>query len=308
MDVTIRACSETDLDSVIALISAKDLVDLGEADDPSSTRLDLEGDWRRLGADFGQNAWVAVDDGLVVGYTDVLADRPARALLNPNGGILPAYRGQGIGTRLLGFAEQRVLEFQPRPDRLITVVPGGTAATLTLLEAHGYQEEGRSWELTIELETEPPPPDWPAGMSVRTFRHGEEDEALYRLVNDAFSDNEGYEGQSFERWSSFMLDAGRDPELYFVVENERGDLVGCTLCPWYPDGGWIQQVAVRSDQRGRGLGMALLRHAFGELYRGGHRRVGLSVDSWNTTGAKRLYERAGMRVTLEHVKLEKPLG
>jgi mycothiol synthase len=229
-------------------------------------------------------------------------------LLNPNGGVLPGHRGKGIGTRLIELAEQRVLEFQPQPERLFTVVPGSTAATLRLLEARGYEEEGRSWELIIELASEPPAPDWPAGLSVRAFRRGEEDEALYRLVNDAFSDNEGYEGQSFDRWASFMLGSERDPELYFVVEDEHGDLVGGALCPWYPDGGWIRQVAVRRDQRGRGLGMALLRHAFVELYRRGQRRVGLSVDSWNTTGAKRLYERAGMRVTLEHVKLEKRLG
>jgi mycothiol synthase len=308
MDLTVRACSESDLESVVDLIAAKDVADLGEADDPASIRVDIEGDWRRLGDDFGRNAWVAVDAGVVVGYADVLADRPDRALLNPNGGVLPSHRRQGIGTRLIELAEARVREFEPRPERLRTVVPGGTAESIAFLQGRGYAESSRSWELNIELDGEPPAPEWPEGLSVRTFRSGEEDEALFRLVNGAFSDNEGYEDQSFDRWASFMLGPERDPELYFVVEDDEGALVGCTLCPWYPDSGWIQQVAVRSDHRGRGLGMALLRHAFGELYRRGQRRVGLTVDSWNSTGAKRLYERAGMRVTLEHVKLEKPLG
>jgi ribosomal protein S18 acetylase RimI-like enzyme len=72
------------------------------------------------------------------------------------------------------------------------------------------------------------------------------------------------------------------------------------LCPWYPDTGWIRQVAVRADQRGQGLGLALLHHAFGALYERGHREVGLGVDEWNETGAKRLYERAGMTAVLEH--------
>jgi hypothetical protein len=31
------------------------------------------------------------------------------------------------------------------------------------------------------------------------------------------------------------------------------------------------------------------------------------VDSWNRTGAKRFYERAGMRVTREHTRFEKEL-
>jgi mycothiol synthase len=67
-------------------------------------------------------------------------------------------------------------------------------------------------------------------------------------------------------------------------------------------------VAVRRDRRGRGLGTALLHQAFGELYRRGQRRVGLVVDSWNTTGAKQLYEKVGMRTTLEHLKFEKALS
>lgn len=308
MDTTVRACSAADLDAVVALIATKDVADLGEADDPASIRLDIEGDWRRLGDDFGRNAWVAVDAGAVVGYADVLADRPVWGLLNPNGGVLPGYRRRGIGTRLLELAEKRVREFDPPPERLRTVVPGGTAESIAFLRRRGFEKSSRSWEMTIDLDGEPLPADWPGSLSVRTFRRGEQNQALFRLVNDAFSDNEGYEGQTFERWASFMLGPERDPELYFVVEDEQSELVGCALCPWYPDTGWIQQVAVRRDHRGRGLGMALLRHAFGELYRRGQRRVGLTVDSWNSTGAKRLYERTGMRVTLEHVKLEKPLS
>ena len=49
----------------------------------------------------------------------------------------------------------------------------------------------------------------------------------------------------------------------------------------------------------KGVGDALLRHAFGELYRRGARRVGLGVDAENPTGATRLYERVGMRVAYQ---------
>jgi hypothetical protein len=38
----------------------------------------------------------------------------------------------------------------------------------------------------------------------------------------------------------------------------------------------------------------LLYHSFAELYRRGHRKVGLGVDSSSLTGATRVYERAGM--------------
>jgi mycothiol synthase len=65
----------------------------------------------------------------------------------------------------------------------------------------------------------------------------------------------------------------------------------------------VDVVAVRHTWRGRGLGLALLRHAFGEFYRRGVREVGLSVDAESTTGAPRLYRRAGMRVAGRYIML-----
>ena len=57
--------------------------------------------------------------------------------------------------------------------------------------------------------------------------------------------------------------------------------------------GWVKDLAVRPEWRRRGLGEALLRHSFRELFRRGVRRIGLKVDSNNGTGAPRLYERLG---------------
>jgi ribosomal protein S18 acetylase RimI-like enzyme len=52
---------------------------------------------------------------------------------------------------------------------------------------------------------------------------------------------------------------------------------------------------VRRPWRRRGLGLALLRRAFGEFQRRGERLVQLGVDAASPTGATRLYERVGMR-------------
>ena len=58
------------------------------------------------------------------------------------------------------------------------------------------------------------------------------------------------------------------------------------------------RLGVRPAWRRRGLGEALLRSAFAELFTRGHRRVGLGVDTENVSGALRLYERVGMRPLL----------
>jgi ribosomal protein S18 acetylase RimI-like enzyme len=53
-------------------------------------------------------------------------------------------------------------------------------------------------------------------------------------------------------------------------------------------------LGVLPDWRGRGLGLALLSDVFAHLQRGGFGRAALHVDAENTTGAVRLYRKAGM--------------
>ena len=67
-------------------------------------------------------------------------------------------------------------------------------------------------------------------------------------------------------------------------------------------------LAVRPSSRRAGLGLALLGSGFAALWRRGHTRVGLEVDSENETGATRLYENAGMKVTRRYATYEKVLA
>ncbi|HEY7780659.1 MAG TPA: GNAT family N-acetyltransferase [Ktedonobacterales bacterium] len=64
---------------------------------------------------------------------------------------------------------------------------------------------------------------------------------------------------------------------------------------------------VHPEFQGRGLGLALLRHAFRAFAARGLRKVGLDVDAASPTGATRLYERAGMRALRQFDRYEKEL-
>jgi ribosomal protein S18 acetylase RimI-like enzyme len=75
-----------------------------------------------------------------------------------------------------------------------------------------------------------------------------------------------------------------------------------------PNEGWIAVLGVRARWRGRGLGLALLRGSFCELFRRGRRVIELGVDAENPTGAVGLYERAGMHVSRHSDTLEKPVA
>ena len=71
---------------------------------------------------------------------------------------------------------------------------------------------------------------------------------------------------------------------------------------------WISVLGVRRPWRRKGVGLALLLHAFGDLYRRGFPAVGLSVHGENPTGAPRLYERAGMTVSRRYDHYARHLG
>ena len=80
-----------------------------------------------------------------------------------------------------------------------------------------------------------------------------------------------------------------------VVTDRSGEVVGVGWVLPSRDSGYVMSLAVRKDQRGRGLARALLVDCF-EVSRGaGMARAELSTDS--RTGALGLYERVGMEIT-----------
>jgi ribosomal protein S18 acetylase RimI-like enzyme len=97
------------------------------------------------------------------------------------------------------------------------------------------------------------------------------------------------------------------PALWRIAD-EQGEIAGAALCFGEGRAGWVLDLAVRPASRRSGLGLLLLQSGFAALWRRGHTRVGLEVDSENETGATRLYERAGMRVTRRYATYEKTLA
>lgn len=89
-----------------------------------------------------------------------------------------------------------------------------------------------------------------------------------------------------------------DASLVFLAW-DGGAVAGMIRCRLRGKGeaesGWVDHLSVRRLWRGRGLGTALLLHAFATFYRRGASAVTLGVDAESLTGATRLYERAGMQ-------------
>ena len=294
----VRAPLRADAEAITELVVACDVDEWGE---PDFELDDLLTDWNRPGFDLAQDARVVVSGETIVGYAALVRKDYADVQVHPD------FRGRGIGTDLREWTEARAAELATphSPTLLGQVVGANHDGSRDLLERAGYEPVRTYWRMEIELDGPPAPPQWPAGVRVRSFDEERDDRAVHALIQDAFGDNERHVPESFEEWHAFMIDREAfEPGLWFLAEAD-GELVGAVLCPNYEDEGWIRQLAVARDWRRRGLGRALLRQAFGEFHRRGRNRVGLVVDSWNRTGAKEFYERAGMRVAREHTRLEK---
>lgn len=295
-----------DTAGVLAVIAANDLVEFGEAQGYGLD--DIEHDWREI--DLERDAWLVVEpDGTLAGYL-YLRDRE-HVRIDVEIYIHPAHFGQGIGSGLIQLAEARAEEIAalaPPGERVVlnNWINARNADACALLEREGYHPVRYFWRMVIDLEDEPEGVSWPEGFTVRAGVPGVDIRPFYDVVEEAFADHWGHVPIDFEAWRERQMGPTFDPALWFLVV--AGDEpAGAALCHITEGMGWIETVAVRTKWRQRGLGLALVRHAMGELYQRGMRRIGLTVDAESPTGATRLYERAGMRADQQYGGFAKEL-
>ena len=238
------------------------------------------------------------DDGSIAAYGDVSDPSDEGRLIWLDVSIRPG-AGEGTGSTLLDELELRALAHLAPDGRLKAYVPDQDTVLAGLLEARGYRVVRRSFRMEADLASEPPAPEWPEGIAVRTFRPGEDDRGVYEVQEETFADQLDHERLSYDEWRHWTFGQTFDPELLFLAE-DGDELAGIVIARPERGGdetlGWISVLGVRRPWRHRGLGRALLLHAFRELRTRGKPRAGLGVDGSNPTGAVQLYRRAGMTV------------
>lgn len=275
-----------DVAEVTELLRASETFDHGEAD---VTFADVSGDWSRPQFDPASDVLLVRDNGDLVAYAEVPGWR-AEATVHPSA------RGRGIGTALLAWTEHRAMT-RPSDDaeRRVgqTVRDSNTDAT-SLFVRQGYEVRHTSWVLRLPDDVTIDDVPLPKGMSIRPYRQGIEDEAVYQVIEDAFNEWPTRQPTTYESWRASAVERlDFDPNLLLVAVDD-GAIVGAAFCIPYPEEGWVQQLAVAADHRGRGLAKALLRRSFEEMRKNGSPAVGVSTDS--RTGALGLYTAVGMEV------------
>ncbi len=305
----VRAPVMDDLQAAYDVVYASGVADYGAE---TFTMEDLRLVWQEPDFNLATDAWVVVtSENHVVAYADT--GHRNHVKLFGDFRVHPEYRGLGIEKYFLRLIEsrmQRHIQEAPPHARVTLAFRASPAnkADAALFRQEGYAHIRSFYEMAIDLEGVLPAPAWPAGLTVRTMQAGEE-RAVFDMIEEAFSDHWGHMPGVYEEWEHWLIKREHfDPTLWFLVFD--GDqLAAGALCMYEPtyDAGWVGTLAVRRPWRRKGLGMALLRQAFGEFYRRGVHKVLLGVDAQNLTGALRLYERAGMHISTQTDSYEKEL-
>jgi len=307
--LSLRHAQWADLESVTQLI-----LDVCTSDgDPTIavSSADLKNEWETPGFVLEKDAWVVTTaKGRVVGYEEFV-NRHAHASLQGDGYVHPEFMGNGIGTAMLRALEERARKEMELagPELRVFIRNGmsiGDAVSREMHENEGYKPIRFFWRMEVTLDGPTSVPVWPEGVELRPFEVEEHNYALHLAHEETFRDHWGHTPHTYEDWQHRMNNEEMDPSLWFIAW-DGSEIAGYALCRYRMGNGWVGTLGVRRPWRKRGLGLALLYHAFGEFYQRGTPVISLGVDAASQTGATRLYQRAGMHVAAEYVNYEKEL-
>ncbi|MGV8976800.1 MAG: mycothiol synthase [Cellulomonas sp.] len=239
---------------------------------------------------------VARDDGEVVGYAQLDLTSPgdvASELV-----VAPSARRRGIGTALLAR-----LAAQVEPEHHLAVwAHGDLPAARALAGRAGLAVVRELWQMRLDLTGRAagePTPALPAGVHVRAFVPGRDEEAWLRLNARAFAHH-----PEQGRMTRADLDA-REREPWFdpaglLLAERDGLLLAAVWTKVHasddtePAVGELYVVGVDPDAQGLGLGTALTALALDHLTGSGLQAAILYTEADNAP-AVRTYTRAGFQ-------------
>ena len=209
--------------------------------------------------------WVADDTGFALLRTE--GDGSALDLA-----VLPAARGEGAGRALASAALTGAL------GTVEAWAHGGHPAAAALASEFGFERARDLWVMRRPATPAGPEAPSPAGVHVRTFRPGDEDELL-RVNAAAFASHPEQGEMSDADLGERMAEPWFDPAGLFLALDEHDRLLGFHWTKVHPSGeGEVYVVGIDPDSQGRGLGKVLTQAGLDHL---AGRPVHLYVESDN---------------------------
>ncbi|MCP4363179.1 MAG: GNAT family N-acetyltransferase [Chloroflexi bacterium] len=307
-----RAATMADVTAVVDLMNTCTQAATGEAGESVADRKNA---WETPGLDITTDIHlVFAPDNTLVGILEFWDVLKPHIQVSIQIYIHPQYDVQTIGSYLLGWADRREEEALTHalPEGQVVLLAGADGRELAkqqLFQTNGYAVTRYFWRMVLTMDSLPHSPVWPEGIVIRAHVAGQDDYVVYETIEAAFNDHWRHVPIAYEQWQHWNIeDEEFDSSLWFLALD--GDVVAGALMGWPTFGddaemGLITDLGVRPEWRKRGIGKALLLHAFHEFHRRGILKVALTVDTESSTNAPALYERVGMRPAQSRIMYEK---
>jgi ribosomal protein S18 acetylase RimI-like enzyme len=238
--------------------------------------------------------WIDEEGGVAAGVVAIDDDGRVRGFASPG-------RGEAIFLADTSLTDALADELLPwlleRRDDVQLLTFGDDTARLAAFERHGLRHKRSSFSLVRRGSAGPlPEATFREGIEVARYRLGDDDEAVHRLIylDAAWAAVEGHAERDLEGWRETVRPCGS-----LFLARRDGRPVGWVAGRVLESGrGFIRSLAVADGERGRGLGRALLLHAFADLESAGARDLTLGVEAENEN-ALNLYRSVGMEIERE---------
>jgi mycothiol synthase len=286
----VRPATTADLAAIEALGHAA--IDLG--DFPDATHGDVERNMVGLIAE-PASAFVAVEDGAVVGYVDPRINDLY---------VAREHRRRGHGTALVEAALPWIRDVVGHPYLLLYVPPGDTPGR-RFAEARGFAYRASLFWMERPADDPCPPPDLGPAVVARPWNPaGDVIPDFVDLMNACFADH-----PTPVTWTTTVVAAvHRKPDfdpadvLLVAPADDPGLPIAFGRARLYRDDdppyGEVKLIGVLPAWRGRGLGRAILRWGIRHLQGRGVATTALAVSAANQH-ALRMYEAHGFRRAVE---------